>query len=168
MAGHFYPEEEEFVCDSSLECPEPEPDVSFQGEVENYIEVDELKDELGIEENNNNIQSTGRDIGYRESGSRVTVSDIDMVNSVSGKSMQPRFFTDHTLLYREVDSPEELEEGDVVRFYVEDEGYYVHTIEGMYLENGFAYTRGDNNPDGEVTDFEDISHVVVGVLYTDK
>lgn len=79
--------------------------------------------------------------------------------------MQPTMFTNNIVIEKKYRG-QKLQEGDVIR-YDNGDGYTIHRIKGNYMDaGGYYWIQGDNNKyaDGEIYP-ENITHVVVGVLY---
>lgn len=101
--------------------------------------------------------------------STVTINDIDTWSQSYGKSMQPTMWSGHTLLMREFNLEEDtLQEGMVLRYEKEDGGGVVHRLQGNYHRTSERLLlRGDNNRGPESIDSEQVTHQVVGVLYSE-
>lgn len=80
-----------------------------------------------------------------------------------GPSMEPTIFPGNTVLLRPLAENAALEEGQIVRFTIENRTY-VHRIVAVYDDQ--IVTKGDNSLSTEAVARSDITHVVVGVLYT--
>lgn len=112
---------------------------------------------------NNYIQANNHDVGFSSSGTSLTVYGVDNWVTMYGSSMQPTMFTGHTALMREYEGGD-LDEGSIVM----TESSMVHRIKADYTgPRDFYATQGDNNKGSEVVKPSEITHVVVGVLYTD-
>ncbi len=80
-----------------------------------------------------------------------------------GPSMEPTIFPGNTVLLRPLAENAPLEEGQIVRFTLGNRTY-VHRIVAVYDDE--VITKGDNSLTTETVARQDITHVVVGVLYT--
>lgn len=84
-------------------------------------------------------------------------------SGLRGPSMEPTIFPGNTLLLRQYAPDTQLEEGQIIRF-TNGNRTYVHRILAVYEDK--VITQGDNSDRTESISPEDITHVVVGVLYT--
>lgn len=109
------------------------------------------------------------DFDMNWNNSNITIEDVDTWSQSYGKSMQPTMWSGHTLLMREV-NPEKvsLREGMILRYESEDGGGVVHRLTGNYdRTSGELLMRGDNNQGSEVINTTQVTHKVIGVLYTE-
>lgn len=133
--------------------PQVSNDIQVKGSRRNYIQAN-YHENLQISVNN---------------GAAI-IQGVDTTGKIRGFSMRPTMFTGHTMLLKEYNREMELEEGMIVRFEHTEDDYWIHRIEGNYLydggEKGYLFTRGDNRGSGEKVYPENITHTVVGTVYT--
>ena len=77
--------------------------------------------------------------------------------------MEPTIFPGNTIVLRAYTLDTELREGQIIRFIYEDRTY-VHRVLAVYEDK--IITQGDNSDKTESISRKDITHVIVGVLYT--
>ncbi len=81
---------------------------------------------------------------------------------VTGNSMQPTFFTGNTLI-KQAYGGQALNEGDIISYRSEGGGKRVHRIKAVY--NQYYVVQGDNNLVNEQISPDNITDLVVGVIY---
>ena len=113
----------------------------------------------------NNIQASHNDISIAHHSDGLFLSGVYDGGQLFGYSMQPAIFEGNKILVQPY-IDQELKEGMIIRYY-DERGEMIHRIKGVYEKWGYVVTQGDNNggDDGRVH-LEDITDVVVGVLYT--
>lgn len=97
-----------------------------------------------------------------EDGGMVVAENLSW-SGLHGPSMEPTLFPGNTLLLRQYNPDIRLEEGQIIRFIYENRTY-VHRVLAVYEDK--VITQGDNSDRTESILPKDITHVVVGVLYT--
>ena len=114
----------------------------------------------------NYIQAPYADPKYQSSKDSVTV-DVSSVSFPEGKSMQPTIFSGNMALLQRYDG-EEIEEGQILR-YTKGDSAAIHRVQANYLDTGgYLLMRGDNNRFSERIEKSQITHRVVGILYTEN
>lgn len=94
----------------------------------------------------------------------------------TGNSMQPTIFEGNTLIVMGLFLYDSVEPGQIIRYresgcfdinanYDADEVFIVHRVVATYVNNTVVM-RGDNNVEEEVIKRCQISHIVIGILYT--
>ncbi len=109
------------------------------------------------------IQPTHIAVQAQETEEGIILEENLVLRGLQGPSMEPSIFPGNTLLLRPVTDKTAIREGHIVRFNYGDETY-VHRVLAAY-ENRII-TQGDNSLTQESISREDITHIVVGVLYT--
>lgn len=139
----------------NLTCPEPVRNIDSQ------VRLDYQPETQG----NSYIQAPYTDVGYSLDGDTVAVEATDVAQP-EGKSMRPTIWTGNTILMQEYEGGP-VDTGQILR-YKTDDGYVIHRVQANYLEtSGYLLMRGDNNEGSSRISQEQITHKVVGVLYTE-
>lgn len=136
----------------NLSCPEPERNVQMVSTNQRSQETD------------NYIQAPYTDVGFdiEEEGIKVDISDT---SRPEGKSMRPTIFSGNTVLMKEYEGGP-ISEGEILR-YSTDSGDIIHRVQANYLDTGdYILMKGDNNEHASRIEKSQITHRVVGVLYT--
>ena len=100
---------------------------------------------------------------YERVNSGVTVFDTSPLMA-TGISMEPTMSTGNTLLLRPYDGVGLLKEGTIV-IAIHDDNTIAHRVVASYWPD-FVYMKGDNNKRVDKIPIENVTHIVVGVLYT--
>ncbi len=115
-----------------------------------------------LEKSRNNIQASHQEIGY-VLGQGVFTVDADDFGKLTGASMQPAIFDGNTLIEMRY-SNQTIVPGHVVR-YIDAAGTpVIHRVRAVY--EGTLHVQGDSMGEGEIIEKSQITHVVLGVLYT--
>lgn len=109
------------------------------------------------------IQPAHVDVQVSSDDGAVVVAGNLSWSGLRGPSMEPTIFPGNTLLLRAYALDTELNEGQIIRFVYENRTY-VHRVLAVYEDE--IITQGDNSDKTESISRQDITHVVVGVLYT--
>jgi hypothetical protein len=81
--------------------------------------------------------------------------------------MQPTIFSGNMALLQRYDGGE-IEEGQILR-YTKGDSAAIHRVQANYLDTGgYLLMRGDNNRFSERIEKSQITHRVVGILYTEN
>lgn len=146
---------EEVVYDPqyNLSCPEPKNEVQM---------VSRDSEESSI---NNYIQAPYTEVDYNFEHQEVSVEADDTINP-EGKSMRPTVFSGNTLLLKDFEGGE-IKEGEILR-YEDGDGFVIHRVQANYLKTSdYLLMRGDNNEYSSRITKDQVTHKVIGVLYTE-
>ncbi len=136
----------------NLSCPEPVRNVQMTSTNQESPET------------NSYIQAAYTSVDFDKNQQEVGISVSDVARP-EGKSMRPTIFSGNTVLMEEYQG-EEISEGEILR-YSTDSGYVIHRVQANYLDTGdYLLMRGDNNEHSSRIEQSQITHKVVGVLYT--
>ena len=109
------------------------------------------------------IQPAHVDVEVSADDGAVVVGGNLSWSGLRGPSMEPTIFPGNTIVLRAYTLDTELREGQIIRFIYEDRTY-VHRVLAVYEDK--IITQGDNSDTTESISRKDITHVIVGVLYT--
>ena len=138
----------------NLTCPEPVTNVEMASQNQDRRET------------GNYIQAAYTDIDYDTHQGSIRV-DASAVSKPEGKSMRPTIFSGNTVLMEEYKGGP-ISEGDILR-YSTDSGSVIHRVQGNYLNTGdYLLMKGDNNEYSSQIQRSQITHKVVGILYTSR
>jgi hypothetical protein len=136
----------------NLTCPEPVRNI------DSSVNVDYKP------EGNSYIQAPYTNVDYGFDGDSVTV-DVADIERPEGKSMRPSIWTGNTVLMQDYEGGP-IKTGQILR-YRTDSGFVIHRVQANYLEtSGYLLMKGDNNKGSSKIKEEQITHKIVGVLYT--
>ena len=110
--------------------------------------------------NDNYIQASHNDIKYGFVGDDLLIRNATL-SGTYGVSMRPTIFAGNKLIEIEYTN-QQLREGQIIIFKTVD-GFTAHRIKGIYGD--YVTTQGDNNQAHEYVNYENITHIVIGVLY---
>jgi hypothetical protein len=110
----------------------------------------------------NFIQGTHSKIEYALTEHGFLVRSADNYGVFNGPSMQPTIFDQNIIIEKQYDGSA-LEEGQVVRF-MRGSTAVVHRVRADYGDT--VYVQGDSLKDGEIISKSQITHVIIGVLFT--
>ncbi len=130
---------------------------------ERFLQVNET---LGkVEENQafNFIQGPHNELQYDLTEHGLLVRSADDYGILSGSSMQPVIFGQHTLIEMTYTGAD-LEEGQIIRFTRRNGEAVIHRVRADYGSE--VYVQGDSLKEGEIINKDQITHIVIGVLYT--
>lgn len=160
----------------SMNCPNPDPVIrpNFSisttcpplnySKIENVCPEPNVTKEVNIDMPYKNIQGSHHNIDYNFEGDDLCIDDTDTIMEMNGNSMQPTIFTGHEAIIKDYED-QILREGMII-IYDTERGSIGHRISGNYLNtNGYVTTRGDNNQYFDTVYPENITGIVVGVLY---
>ncbi|PSG99520.1 MAG: hypothetical protein BRC29_05390 [Nanohaloarchaea archaeon SW_7_43_1] len=138
----------------NLTCPEPVTNVEMNSQNQDRRET------------GNYIQAAYTQIDYDTQQGNIRV-DASAVSKPEGKSMRPAIFSGNTVLMKEYKGGS-ISEGDILR-YSTDSGTVIHRVQANYLNTGdYLLMKGDNNEYGSQIQRSQITHRVVGILYTSR
>lgn len=137
----------------NLSCPEPVRNVQMISE--------KSKNEPNTD---NYIQAAYTEPDYTYSDGEVSV-EISDISRPEGKSMRPTVFSGNTLLLEKYENGR-ITEGEILK-YTTGSGSVIHRVQANYLDTEqYLLMRGDNNDHSSKVKKSQITHRVVGVLYT--
>lgn len=131
---------------------------------QNFAKIDETLTKVEDNQNFNFIQSNHNEIDYQLSEHGFLIRSSDDFGLFNGPSMQPTIFDQNTMIQEKYDSNFSLEEGQVIRFTREDGTAVIHRVRADYGDTVFV--QGDSLKEGEIIDKSQITHVILGVLFT--
>jgi len=138
----------------NLTCPEPITNVEMASQNQDRRET------------GNYIQAAYTEIDYDTNQRSIRV-DASAISKPEGKSMRPTIFSGNTVLMKEYKGGS-ISEGDILR-YSTDSGSVIHRVQGNYLNTrDYLLMKGDNNEYGSQIQRSQITHKVVGILYTSR
>jgi hypothetical protein len=108
---------------------------------------------------------------YAEVNSTIRDESVEVkVSAVAfpeGKSMRPTIFSDNMVLLEEYRGGE-IREGQILR-YESGDGHVIHRVQANYLDtSGYLLMKGDNNGYSTRVKPEEVTHWVLGVVYTSE
>lgn len=126
----------------------------------------------------NNIQGNHNDLDYLTTiGLLMKKGIIDEYGNFTGNSMQPTIYEGNIVLEKKYNETIPLHEGDIIRFIPYTTQYpnctniknttqqaTIHRIKAVY--DTYIITQGDNNNFDETIHKCQITHKIIGVLYT--
>lgn len=115
----------------------------------------------------NYIQAAHVSFDYSCGNGGLVIKEASCSSNFYGSSNQPSMFTGNTIIYVPYDDKKDrskLKEGMFVRYLSKDGTTTVHRISALYPD--YLRTQGDNNPTDEKINYEDITNISLGVLYT--
>ncbi|NTV22919.1 MAG: hypothetical protein HGA85_00900 [Nanoarchaeota archaeon] len=128
--------------------------------------VDSLNTTLAKVEENQNfnfIQGSHVPVSYKLTEASFEVM-ADDYGELSGPSMQPAMYDGNTLIETKYDGVSPLYEGMVIRFLRRDGTGVIHRIRADYGDR--LYVQGDSLKEGEIIQKSQVTHIIVGVLFT--
>jgi len=129
----------------------------------NYEDMVSVLEKIESNQDFNFIQGTHYDLKYALTESGLVILSSNDIGALSGSSMQPVIFDGNILIEKKYDG-ENLEEGQIVRFIRKDGAAVVHRVRADY--GSTLYVQGDSLKEGEVIDKKQVTHIVIGVLFT--
>ncbi len=111
----------------------------------------------------NYIQGRSHNISYQLTQSGILISGIDDFGQLTGASMQPTIFEGNTLI-EEKYSGQDLFPGDIVRYTSTGGQAVIHRVRAVYNET--VHVQGDNLEEGEIINKVQITHIVLGLIFT--
>ena len=121
-------------------------------------------DTLTCEYRNNNIQAPHNEIEYYATDNAIIIKNVKDIGKLFGYSMQPAIFSGNSMIGVEYDG-QKLKDGMIIR-YKRNDKFVVHRIKGCYEEWGYVTTQGDNTEYTENVDLDQITDIIVGVIFT--
>lgn len=127
-----------------------------------YQQMEEKVIKIESNQNFNFIQAAHYDLIYQltPTGLFVNANDYGLFN---GPSMQPVIFDGNTLIEK-IYNNSDLEEGQIIRFVRDDGAAVIHRVRADYGET--VYVQGDSLKEGEIIRKDQITHVIIGILFT--
>ena len=129
-----------------------------------YQEMSQRLDEIEDNQGFNFIQGSHDEIDYQLTSEGFFIRKADDFGIFNGPSMQPVIFDGNLVIERIYDKSSKLEEGQVVRFLREDGTAVIHRVRADY--GSTVYVQGDSLKEGEIISKNQITHVIIGVLFT--
>ena len=114
-------------------------------------------------QNFNFLQGAHHDLQYHLTPTGFLIVSSDDYGLFNGPSMQPTIY-DGNLLIEARYNKQELKEGHIIRFMRNDGTAVIHRVRADYGER--VYVQGDSLKDGEIINKDQITHLVIGVLFT--
>ena len=114
-------------------------------------------------QNFNFIQGAHNDIVYHLTPAGFFIESSNDYGLFNGPSMQPVIYDGNLLIEKRYDN-EQLTEGQIIRFMRSDGTAVVHRVRADYGVK--VYVQGDSLKEGEIIDKEQITHIVIGILFT--
>ncbi|MBN2422090.1 S24/S26 family peptidase [Candidatus Woesearchaeota archaeon] len=111
----------------------------------------------------NYIQGSHDDLNYQLIPTGFFIADANDFGTIAGASMQPSVFQGNTLIQVKY-TDQVLQQGQIIRYIDEDRVPVIHRIRAIY--NSTIHVQGDNLEEGEIIDKSQVTHIVIGVLFT--
>jgi len=131
----------------------------------NFSKVSTRLDKIEENQDFNFIQGSHNEIEYQLTEHGFLIRSSDDYGNFSGPSMQPVIFDGNVLIEQKYEQGMQLSEGMVVRFERSPDEYVIHRIRAIY-NDGTVFVQGDSLKEGERIRTSQITHIVVGVLFT--
>jgi len=128
-----------------------------------FRELNKTIDKIEENQNFNFIQGAHNKIEYQLTPNGVNIMTATDYGLFNGPSMQPSIFDGNTLI-EELYDGRKLEEGQLVRFLRDDDTAVIHRVRADY--GNTVSVQGDSLKEREIISKNQITHVVIGVLYT--
>lgn len=129
----------------------------------NFRIVNERLTEIEDNQNFNFIQSVHNDLDYDLTEHGFLIRSADEYGILSGPSMQPTIFDQNTIIEKSYNQ-EPLIEGQIIRFERANNQAVIHRVRADYGDKVFV--QGDSLKEGEIINKDQITHIVIGVLFT--
>lgn len=113
--------------------------------------------------NINFIQAPHAEVDYLILSNSICVNGVT-TQQLFGSSMRPTAFTGNTLLLKEYNKTTDVLKEGMIIIYDSGNSKVAHRIEALY--NNKLALQGDNNYYSEEIYYENITDIVVGVLFT--
>lgn len=136
--------------------------------------ADDEEQNTGSPETNTPTANYNLRYGHNSTSEHFLIYNIDEVGKMDTccGSMKPTINAHNTMLLREYNREETLSEGEIIRYKVNKSRYnnshIIHriTINNQEREPDYVWTEGDNRENADRIHLENITHRVVGVIYT--
>lgn len=130
---------------------------------EKFNYINSTLSKIESNQNFNFIEGSHHELEYylTTQGFYVLANDYGIFN---GPSMQPSIFDGNTLIEKKYDGNSTLKSGSIIRFVRDNGQAVIHRVRADYGNK--VYVQGDSLKEGEIIDKNQITHVVIGVLYT--
>jgi len=128
-----------------------------------FLQVNETLGKVEENQNFNFIQGSHHDLTYSLSDFGMLINSADDYGLFNGPSMQPVIF-DQNILIEQKYNGQELEEGMIIRFLRDNNQAVIHRVRADYGDR--VYVQGDALKEGEIISKDQITHIVIGVLFT--
>ncbi len=128
-----------------------------------FIELNQTLSKVEDNQNFNFIQGAHNEIEYYLTPAGFFIATSDDFGLFNGPSMQPTIY-DGNLLIEARYNKQELKEGHIIRFMRDDGTAVIHRVRADYGDR--VYVQGDSLKDGEIINKDQITHLVIGVLFT--
>ena len=128
-----------------------------------FIELNQTLSKVEDNQNFNFLQGSHHDLEYTMTPTGFFIMSSDDFGLFNGPSMQPTIY-DGNLLIEKRYNDEQLKEGHIIRFMRNDGIAVIHRVRADYGER--VYVQGDSLKEGEIINKDQITHLVIGVLFT--
>ena len=128
-----------------------------------FISLNKTLAEVEDNQNFNFIQGAHQDIEYQLTPNGFFIMTADDYGLFNGPSMQPTIY-DGNLLVEKKYNNEQLTEGQIIRFMRNDGTAVIHRVRADYGDKVFV--QGHSLKDGEIINKDQITHLVIGILFT--
>lgn len=129
----------------------------------NFKIVNERLTEIEDNQNFNFIQSSHNTLEFDLTEHGFLIRSVDEFGILTGPSMQPAIFDQNTIIEKTYNQ-EPLLEGQIVRFTRADKQAVIHRVRADYGDK--VYVQGDSLKEGEIINKNQITHIVIGVIFT--
>ncbi len=109
----------------------------------------------------NYIQAPHINFEYEYLDNKLSVENVELIFGM-GTSMQTSMFTGNILISKNITNINGLREGMIINYDIGN-GITTHRISGIYPT--FVIAQGDNSDLNERVNYENITSIVIGVLY---
>ncbi len=128
-----------------------------------YVSINKTLSEIRHNQNFNFVQGSHQILKYQLTSQGFFVDSADNFGTFNGPSMQPTIY-DGNIVIEKTYSGQSLEEGQIVRFIRDDGTAIIHRVRADYGNSVFV--QGDSLKEGEIINKDQITHIIIGVLFT--
>jgi len=114
-------------------------------------------------QNFNFIQSPHYDLDYKLQPTGFIIGFVDDYGKFNGPSMQPVIFDGNLVIEKRYNN-ENLDAGQIIRYVRNDGTPVIHRVRADYGDS--IYVQGDSEKKGEIIKKDQVTHIVIGVLFT--
>ena len=129
----------------------------------NFKIINERLTEIENNQDFNFIQSPHNELEFDLTEHGFLIRSADNYGVLTGPSMQPTIFDQNTIIEKSYNQ-EPLVEGQVIRFTRANGQAVIHRVRADYGNKVFV--QGDSLKEGEMINKDQITHIVIGVLFT--